>query len=98
MGQRTGSERVTLTTNQIPTHNHPFMASSKDANSSTLNGKVFADALPNDQFYTTNVTDKTTLLPQSIQSTGGSQSHNNIMPYLCINFIIALVGTYPSRS
>ena len=35
---------------------------------------------------------------QSVTSVGGSQSHNNLMPFLCVNFIIALFGIYPSRS
>lgn len=101
MGQRTGSERVTLTTNQIPTHNHPFMASSLEASVDTISGNVFGKVPTNDFFYAPPSEDPTrqlNLISGTIQSTGGSQAHNNIMPYLCINFIIALVGIYPSRS
>jgi microcystin-dependent protein len=40
----------------------------------------------------------TTLLPQSLSNLGGSQAHNNMMPYLVLNFIIALQGIFPSRN
>jgi microcystin-dependent protein len=98
MGQRTGSERVTLTANQVPTHDHPFMASSQEATDTGLNGKVLAKTPSSDLFYTPTETKAISLMPDSVQSVGDNQPHNNIMPYLCINFIIALVGTYPSRT
>ena len=102
MGQRTGSERVTLTTNQVPTHDHPFMATNQEATDTAMSGKVLAKVPTgpnNDMFYAPPTgTLENNLIAGSIQPTGGSQAHNNIMPYLCLNYIIALVGTYPSRS
>lgn len=100
MGQRIGSERVTLNTNEIP-HNHPFMASSENASDDTISENVFGKVPTNDSFYapaSDNPTEQVNLISGTIQSTGGSQAHNNVMPFLCINFIIALVGIYPSRS
>ncbi|MCP4153794.1 MAG: phage tail protein [bacterium] len=98
MGQRTGIEGVTVTNEQMPQHNHNFMGSSKESTDTLLNGKVFAKGLTNDAFYSSDASETTKLMPETIEYTGDSQKHPNIMPYLCIHYIIALVGIYPSRS
>jgi microcystin-dependent protein len=54
-----------------------------------INSDVYRDGTPgNLQAFKTN----------AVSNVGGSRSHTNLMPYLCINFIIALVGIYPSRN
>jgi len=102
MGQKTGSENVTLTINQIPSHNHSYMASSQQATDLSLSGKVLSKTPVDagDNFYAPPATDpslQVTLINGVVGNTGGSRSHTNLMPSLCVHFIIALVGIYPSR-
>lgn len=99
LGSKGGSENETLTTNQIPSHDHQLVANKNDATDPALNGKVLAaaSAASGDLFYTTTGTQEVNLISGSIANTGGSRSHTNLMPTLCIHFIVALVGIYPSR-
>ncbi|KZL12670.1 Phage Tail Collar Domain protein [Pseudovibrio axinellae] len=94
LGARGGSEKVTLTVNQIPSHTHTFTASDNLASDAAPGGKVLARQA--DDFYNPD-TATASMGANSISSTGNSGSHDNLMPYLCINFIIALFGIYPSR-
>ena len=96
LGAKGGAEKVTLTVNQMPSHNHAWeVADSNAANRSpaeaayanTLNADVYQDQFDGLEAMNANV----------VGHTGGSRSHTNLMPFLCINFIIALVGIYPSR-
>ena len=89
-----GAEEVTLTVQQIPGHNHAVLASSANASAAVATGNVPATT-PNYTPYVA-VAPNTTLNPQSIGSTGGSQPHTNLQPYLCVNFIISLFGIFPS--
>ena len=96
LGQKGGSETVTLTTNQIPSHHHNVNlggTGSTPAGSGSLLGNVTGTNLIYNPTASGN-----TLASNAISNTGGGQSHNNIQPYLAVNFIIALQGTYPSRS
>jgi len=94
-----GSESVTLNVNQIPPHNHSIQASPTVGNSTgSSNSTIAAGTIG--RVYTNDVT------PANLGDTnagtiaiaGGSQPHNNMMPYLCINFIISLYGIFPSQS
>lgn len=96
LGQKTGSERVTLTLNEIPSHTHTAQASDNQATSTTLSNKVLARVETDASFYA-STSDPRTLINGVVSNTGGSQSHNDMMPTLCIHFIVALVGIYPSR-
>ncbi|MCU7939375.1 MAG: tail fiber protein [gamma proteobacterium symbiont of Bathyaustriella thionipta] len=100
IGQRGGSEYVTLTVQQMPSHTHT--ATSKGINSSgntnipggnTLASKsrtnIYSTNAPAVDMHAGSVT---------VANTGGGQSHENRMPYLGINHIIALTGLFPSRS
>ncbi len=98
IGQRSGQERVTVTEQQMPPHNHIMQATLNDAMSETPIGNLPAQAIS--PFYS-NGSDATafTSLPDDVVSnTGGSESHYNMMPYLCLNFIICVTGPYPPRS
>jgi microcystin-dependent protein len=100
LGSKFGSENETLTTNQMPSHNHNFDASNDTATDVGLNGKVFAKAPAGDVLYAPKSPDpskQVNLVSGTIANTGGSRSHTNLMPTLCIHFIIALFGIYPSR-
>jgi microcystin-dependent protein len=95
IGQRAGFERVTLTGNQLPSHGHTLNATNETADSQAAAGLLRGQTT--DDTYST--IDSTLTMPaSSTTAAGGSQSHDNVQPFLCINFIIALVGIYPSRS
>jgi len=96
LGAKGGAEHVTLTTNQLPSHNHDYYGSSITGNTSTPNDKVVASRVGNASY--TESTATTTMAPNSVSSVGESRSHTNVMPFLCVNYIIALFGIFPSKS
>jgi microcystin-dependent protein len=91
-----GVETVTLTTNQIPAHSHPMLASSGPGTTNAPAGNVTA-ASPSVTLYIQDVTDSN-MSAAAVGSTGGSQPHNNFQPYLCVDFIISLFGIFPSQT
>jgi microcystin-dependent protein len=96
LGQRAGNESIALTSQQIPTHNHTLSASSSGGDD-TFPG-VFA-AAPNVYGPAVNPTPIGAVAPNGPTiSAAGSLPHNNLMPFLVINFCIALVGIFPSRN
>jgi microcystin-dependent protein len=98
-GERLGVETVTLTEAQMPHHAHTEIAQDVPAGSSVATNSSFAEILIGDGVYAPgSTTPDSTMDNKMISHTGGSQAHNNMQPYLAINFIIALVGLYPSRS
>lgn len=96
LGAKAGSENETLTVNQLPSHNHSVNASDTAGSSTTPSGG-FARDTSGSNIYVQNMTAPTNLSNSGISSTGGSRSHTNLMPFLCVNYIIALFGIYPSR-
>lgn len=95
-----GTESETLTTQQIPSHNHPVIASTAGSTVSPTNALL---AVPTSgqqgvMPYNNTAAATTTLHASSVQPTGGSQPHDNMQPYLCINFIISLFGVFPSQT
>lgn len=101
LGESGGSEKVTLTTSEMPAHNHQLSASSAHGDTPAPEGALNATAVDIAQ-QPLNVyhggTPNATMAPQAIRSAGGGQPHNNMQPFLCVSFIIALEGLYPSRS
>jgi microcystin-dependent protein len=96
LAQTGGAEQVTLTVNQIPSHTHPLVASSDQANTINPGGNVIGTPLTATPFYAD--APNTNLAPQSIAPVGGSQPHTNFQPYLCVDFIISLFGIFPTPS
>lgn len=94
LGAKFGTEKETLTVNQLPSHNHSWKATSSSAQNTAPVGNALAT--PSSAAYE-NAAALLPLKSSSVGDTGGSRSHTNLMPFLCINFIIALVGIYPSR-
>jgi microcystin-dependent protein len=96
IGERSGTETVTLTVTQIPAHTHPAICSSGGGNSETPVGNFWAtDPMGNTAAYTTAPDSQ--MLGSAIETTGGSP-HDNMKPFLAVNFIISLFGIFPSQS
>lgn len=104
LGEQTGTENVTLLLTQMALHNHTFNVTSANGTQQSSNNaqlargfkgsfgagtsaKVYSAATPNQQ-----------MSPSALGPAGGSQPHNNIMPYLALNFCIATQGTFPLRN
>lgn len=96
LGETAGSTSVTINQQQMPLHPHALFASSQNGNELTPNGNVLANVAA--KIYNDPVAPLTTLNPQSVTSVGGSQPHNNMMPYTVLSFCIALQGIFPSRN
>ena len=95
LGEAAGSTAVTINIQQLAAHPHTLNANTGTGNSTSPNGTLLTKAPANTygppaSFVTMN--------PQSVTNVGGSQPHNNMMPYLVLNFIIALQGIFPSRN
>ena len=93
-GEKDGTESVTLTTSQIPGHTHAFLASQDNATGAAPGNTVVPANSLQVKIYSAFPT--TATMSPSVQNVGGSQPHENMMPYLCITFIIALYGVFPS--
>jgi microcystin-dependent protein len=96
LGVPGGVESVTLTTQQIPTHNHAWLASTGQGTSNTPQDNVTGSP-PVAKLY--RATTPSDALPSTlVQPSGGSQPHENLMPYIAINYIISLYGIFPSQT
>ena len=95
LGEAAGSTSVTVNIQQLPTHMHGLQASSNSTGTTADPTNAFIG--PANGAYG-QAASLTTLSPQSVTSVGGSQPHNNMMPYLVLNFIIALQGIFPSQN
>jgi microcystin-dependent protein len=95
LGAKGGAEKVTLTVNQMPSHSHPLSASTDAATLPNPSGAVLATSNVI-ELYSGDPADSN-LNANAVTSVGGSRSHTNEMPFLCVHFIVALFGIYPSR-
>jgi microcystin-dependent protein len=106
VGQKSGTETVTLTTGQLPSHNHTLTAYNTPATTASpaggvpaTTGKSVPNQANNSLFYASaSVPNATTFPADTIQNSGGNQPHENMAPFLVINYIIALEGVFPSRN
>ena len=95
LGETSGVESVTLTVTQTPTHSHPLLGSTALGSSTTPQNAVLAqDNIAGADLY---IEDSPTanMAATAIVPVGGSQPHDNMQPYLVINFIISLFGVFP---
>ena len=109
LGAIGGTDQVTLSTTQMPAHNHMLQAYTTDATTGDPTGsKVFAKSKPQDSTYTdvkfydilpaSQTGPDAVLNPLSVQPVGSGLAHNNMMPYGAINYIIALNGIFPTQA
>ena len=96
LGETGGSETVTLLQSEIPSHSHALVASQGDGNSTQPANQLFASGI-GVQEWGTNAPNSQ-LSPNALAPAGGDQPHNNLQPYLTLNFCIALQGVYPPRT
>jgi microcystin-dependent protein len=95
LGQSGGAETVTLTTSQIPAHSHVPLANDGLGNAATPANNVWAQNTLTQ--YSPSAPDAS-LDPAALASSGGSQPHDNMVPFLVINFILSLFGIFPSQT
>lgn len=100
LGDSGGTETVTLNSSMMPTHTHPFTATSAAANMATPSSSVQLGAPSGgDMMYATSITGLTPREtdPSSTSMTGGNQPHENTMPTLTVSFCIATMGIFPTK-
>ena len=93
LGQNGGTETVTLATAQLPSHNHIALAQPQSGNQVAPAGNDWAASTLNQYLA---AAPNATMNAAALGPTGGSQPHENMLPFLTINFIISLFGIYPS--
>ena len=96
LGENGGAEAVTLLTTQLPVHTHPAMGNSDAGTNTDPTGGVWASSPTN--MYIAGASANTNMNPTSISGSGGGQPHDNMLPFVTLNFCIALEGIYPSQS
>lgn len=94
LGETGGTEAVTLSTNQLPIHSHVPLASSSPGSSGTPANSFWAK--PTTTIYSATAPD-TNMANNAVLQVGGSQPHENMMPFLCVSFIISLFGIFPPQ-
>lgn len=96
LAEKGGVESVTLTIAQMAAHNHQAGSNDGDGNSSNPFGSVPATNMTAPA-YSRNAPQQN-MKAESISNTGGNQPHDNMQPYLCVSFIIATYGIFPSQT
>jgi microcystin-dependent protein len=99
LGQFAGVESVTLSATQMPSHTHGVNGSGAGGTqASPVGGYPAVESTGTSLDYISSPTNLGAMNAGMIQDTGGGQPHENRQPFLCVNFIIALTGVFPSRS
>ena len=96
-GQTGGVETVTLSLNQIPAHSHVPQAVSRDGNQRSPTNNSWAASQTGDFVYSSSAP-TVQMNAGAIGAAGGSQPHDNMAPYVAVNFIISLYGVYPTQA
>lgn len=100
VGQKGGEAAVTLTVSELPSHTHGVSAAAAPGTSAEPGGLVWAEpaAARGETMYTQGSTGLAAMAPDALTQTGGGQAHDNMPPFLTLNFVIALQGIFPARS
>jgi len=98
IGEAGGTTTVTLTASQVPSHSHTYNcgAGSKGESNSPANTVNADEKSTSAPIYATSA--NVTMAPTMIQPAPASQAHQNMQPYVAVNFIIAMVGVFPARN
>jgi microcystin-dependent protein len=96
LGQTLGTEQVTLSSSQMPSHNHVLVGSSDIATNPGPTGNILATSSLLQPYV--GIAPDANMAPNAIAPSGGSQPHDNMVPFLCISFIISLFGIFPTQS
>jgi microcystin-dependent protein len=96
IGEMAGTEQETLTVQQIPIHSHALLASTSPGNLNAPGGNLTAESAAVKVYI--EDTPSVNMNFNSVTPIGGSQPHENVQPFLCINFIISLFGVFPSQT
>src|SRR5687767_5871718 len=96
LAEAAGVESVTLTTQQIPIHNHALLISKNAGTSNSPSGGLTGESASVKMYAADQPTGA--MNAQSVGPQGGSQPHENCQPFLCINYIISLFGIFPSQT
>jgi microcystin-dependent protein len=94
LGEAGGETAHTINISEMPAHNHIPVGNSAAASASSASGNLWA-SVGNNPY---DPTPDTAMNPACISATGGSQPHENMSPYLVLNFVIALQGIFPSQN
>lgn len=100
IGESGGEDSVTLLTSEMPAHTHTAQADADANNAQAVSpsGAVPVNASPTSTFSNSTTPQLGLMNPAMVSVAGGSQPHNNLMPYLVLNFCIAMQGIFPPRS
>jgi microcystin-dependent protein len=98
IGETGGSVSVTLSSQNVPPHTHALQTAPGKANQNSPVGFAVADTKEAGNIYATSATPVTPMSTSAVNFYGGNQPHNNMMPYLALNWVIALQGVYPPRN
>lgn len=98
LGQLSGTTDVALLISEIPLHPHTLQAFATPADLKEPQAGAVLTRTQNGALYNTTISNFVTMAPQALTPTGGSLPHNNMMPYLTLNFCIALQGVFPPRT
>ena len=98
LGQKSGSQSVSLNANQIPAHTHRVRGTSDQATSNDPTSNVFAAKARFTSSYYADPADGVVDMATSIVGLIGGQAHENMQPFLVVNYIIAIQGLFPSRN
>lgn len=95
IGESGGAESVTLLESEIPSHTHGYLASDNVGERNNPAGNLYAP--PDSGRIFAPASNLTAMSPSALAPAGGGQPHNNMPPYLALNFVIALQGVFPPR-
>ena len=96
LGEVSGSETITLLTSEMPAHNHSLASTNDDGNNTNPGGRYFGRG--NALYLNPSGQQQVQMAQQMLYPAGSSLPHNNMQPYLTLNFCIALQGVFPPRS
>jgi microcystin-dependent protein len=96
LGEQGGTQWVTLLESEMPSHTHALSTSQRPADS--ISPEKLAPGTGNNMYAAYSGNNLVSAAPEALVPTGGDQPHNNMQPYLTLNFCIALQGVYPPRA